>query len=112
MITETELKRFQYGLQQMITEARLDGMVNVEYDYMQRAMVAQIKAGIWGNEADKRIKYPDGWWNAIKDALPDWIKKRIAIKYKEFSFRILYPEFQPQKNIGINVIKVIRWGDE
>ena len=106
MITEIELKRFEYGLQQVISEAGLNAFTNVSYDCMQRALVAQMKAGIWGNEADKVITYPDGLWNAIKDAFPEWLKKLVIIKYKEFTFRILYPDFRTPENLGGYVIKV------
>lgn len=112
MITEYELKRFEFGLQQMITEAMLDARANVEYDLSMRAMVTTLTTLVWGNEMDKVIEYPAGWWNAVKDALPlpAWVKRYLKIKYRRYSFNILYPDFKPIVNKGTTVIKV--WNND
>jgi len=66
--------------------------VDAEYDKFSDTILFHVKASLM-SDSHMTIRYPDGWWNAVKDKFIPWrLKKYVHIRYKIFEVWRVFPE--------------------
>lgn len=56
------------------------------------------------HQGEREYKHPDGMWQYFKARFfPDWVRKKYPIKMKVvvFSFRAIFPKYQPPPEEGV-----------
>lgn len=91
MVTKTEgimLERLRVAIQYEVSKNLIQGCqmpLNILAQVIGRGMVFSLHTFVLAEETqkmEKTIKYPDGWWQAVKERwFPDQLKKHYPVRY-------------------------------
>jgi len=107
-IKEIKLKKFEFVLQQRVSQEMVNNLqTDVVVDQITKDLILTLRHRPYGEIIDK-IKYPDGWKEALKEAFFNWangrnyLKKFIAkhpIKYVKYDIAAFYPSIPGEENV-------------
>ncbi len=100
------LKKIQFGLRERVSKEFLDSVkIETEYDVFTETLVQGIRWWVFGQKVSESvietISYPDGWWQAFKQAyFPEFLKQRFPVR--EITVDVIKQHFHvcPHLNIA------------
>ncbi len=95
------LERLQFHLHRKFLFNVLDRIdIRLVPDSIAKVLAADIEFYFVGEKVDERqkiIRYPLDWWQSFKERfLPDWLKKKFPILYREIIVKIERKAVYPQ----------------
>lgn len=103
MLTEIEMKRIDYVVQEAFSELYYKELLNIETKLEQHIgmVVYSLYGRMWGKECSRpiEIRYPKNWIEAVKERwLPYRLRKIFPIKYTyhKIEHMVGYPDFSKQ----------------
>ena len=89
---EIVLKRIKQVALQYLSNELVDDVDVFDDLFTGHVVLRAMRTMLAKKAGDRIIRYPDGWKEAVKERwLPQWLKKRFPIRFKEFDALVIYP---------------------
>ena len=88
-----KLEKARLCLLSYTSEEAFDDIQISAHCVWSQVVVRALKTALIHKINNSRVQYPENWIEAFKERwLPEWLKKKFPIKYKEYDAYMIFPD--------------------